>query len=98
MGRLTFARASALASCAFAAVALLLGSLGPARTATPTGWAAPASATATAGPLPAGCRPHARRCFAISSPSVDAAMRAIVAAAARYLRAGRDRGTVPEDA
>src|SRR3954452_20576189 len=97
MVRLSFARASALATCAFAAVALLLGALAPARTAPPTVWPATASAPASAGPLPAGWPRRARRRFAMDTPAGDAAMRAIVAAAARDLRAGRDRDTVLDD-
>jgi hypothetical protein len=97
MARLSFARASALAACAFAAVALVLGALAPPRTAPRTLLVQPVSATAVGGPLPADWprRPHRR--FGMDTPAGDAAMRAIVAAAARDLRAGRDGETVLDD-
>jgi hypothetical protein len=60
-------------------------------------WPATASATASAGPVPAGWPHRARRRFAMDTPAGDAAMRAIVAVAARDLRAGRDRDTVLDD-
>ena len=97
MGRPTFARVSALAACAFAAVSLLLGALAPPRTAPPTLLARPVSASAVAGPLPADWPRRRGRHFAMDTPAGDRAMRAIVAAAARDLRAARDLDAVLDD-